>query len=238
MRIAVAQFAVVPGDVGANTAVMSRLVREAGEAGARLVVFGELAATDYRLDLIARDPALTLAKDDARLEPIRRACRETGTAAAVSAPVRTAQGRPAISVLVIGPDGELLGRYDKQHLYGRELDVFEPGTTDGRFTLDGVRFALAVCYDNRFPELAARAAADGCRVYVASSALDTDNDSFEKVYPVRARDNGLHVVLGNLISDGDAGPCRGGSGVWGPDGALRADAGPEGGFVLAEVAVG
>jgi D-alanyl-D-alanine dipeptidase len=140
--------------------------------------------------------------------------------------VRTRSGRPAITSLVIGPDGALLTRYDKVHLHGVENDVFEAGDKDGRFTLDGVGFALAVCYDNRFPELAARAAADGCRVYVASSALDARNDSFETVYPVRARDNGLYVVLANAVGDSEAGSCRGDSGVWGPDGTLLATAGP------------
>jgi hypothetical protein len=99
-----------------------------------------------------------------------------------------------------------------------------------------VRFALATCYDNRFPDIAGSAAADGCALYLASSALDEDNDSFEKVYPVRARDFGLYVVLANLVGPSEAGPCTGRSGVWGPQGERIADAGSDReGFALAEV---
>jgi predicted amidohydrolase len=79
----------------------------------------------------------------------------------------------------------------------------------------------------RFPDVAERAASDGCRVYLASSALDADNDSFEQVYPVRAREFGLYVVLANLVGPSEAGPCAGRSGVWGPDGERIADAGPD-----------
>ncbi|MFI1888418.1 carbon-nitrogen hydrolase family protein [Streptomyces jumonjinensis] len=225
ISIAAAQFSSVPGDVEANVHTMRNLVRTASEEGARLVLFAEMAVTGYGMELVAERPGLWLTEDDSRLGPLREACRETGTAAVVNAAVRTAGGRPGISSLVIGPDGALLTRYDKRHLHGVELDVFAPGEHDGRFTLDGVRFALTVCYDNRFPELAERARADGCRVYLASSVLEDGNDSFEAVYPVRARENGLFVAVANQVGASDIGMCLGDSTIWGPDGAPLATAG-------------
>ncbi|MFF8844015.1 carbon-nitrogen hydrolase family protein [Streptomyces sp. NPDC015127] len=238
MKIAAAQFPAVPGDVAANIGSMADLIREAAGRGARFVAFCELAAQGYALAPIAADPGLWLAEDDPRLAPVREACRTTGTAALVGCAARTGGDRPAITALVIGPDGELLARYDKTHLYGEELEVFAAGTGEGRFVLDGVRFSVAICYDNRFPEVAASAKADDCRVYVASSVLEADNDSFEKVYPVRARDNGLYVLLANQVGTCEVGECRGGSAVWGPDGTLLADAGRGGpGLAVVELPV-
>ncbi|WP_411069566.1 carbon-nitrogen hydrolase family protein [Streptomyces sp. cmx-4-25] len=236
MIVAATQFAPVAGDVDANARTVAGLVREAGEAGARVVVFAELCLSGYEPALIRDSPGLVLAEDDPRLAPVREACRAVSAAAVVNGPVRTADGRPGITTLVIGPDGGLLARYDKRHLYGVEREVFAPGAEDGRFVLDGVRFATATCYDNRFPELAGRAAADGCAVYLASSVLTAGNDSFTEVYPVRARDFGLYVVLGNVLGANEDGVGQGRAGVWGPDGERLADAGPDRpGFVLAEV---
>ncbi|MFF3320423.1 carbon-nitrogen hydrolase family protein [Streptomyces sp. NPDC003035] len=236
MIVAATQFAPVAGDVEANVRTIAGLIGAAGADGARLVVFAELCLTGYEPSLIRDTPALVLSEDDGRLEPIREACRAAGAAAVVNGPVHAADGGTGITTLVIGPDGSLLTRYDKQHLYGVEAEVFAPGTADGRFALDGVRFATATCYDNRFPELAERAAADGCAVYLASSVLTADNDSFQKVYPVRARDFGLYVVLGNALGPNEDGVGCGAAGVWGPDGERIADAGPEKpGHVLAEV---
>ncbi|MFG2641679.1 carbon-nitrogen hydrolase family protein [Streptomyces sp. NPDC048370] len=236
MIVAAAQFAPVAGDVEANVRTAADLIRAAGAEGARVVVLPELALTGYEPALIRDNPAVCLTEDDARLDPVREACRATGAAAVVNGPVLTGDGRPAITSLVIGPDGGLLARYDKIHLHGVENEVFAPGTADGRFTLDDTRFALATCYDNRFPELAERAVADDCTVYLASSVLDVANDSFEKVYPVRARDFGLYVVLANVFGESEAGTCPGLSGAWGPDGERIADAGPDReGFALAEV---
>ncbi|MGW2559847.1 carbon-nitrogen hydrolase family protein [Streptomyces sp. NPDC001514] len=228
MIVAAAQFVPVPGDIPANVRSMEGLLHAAAARGARLVVFAELATTGYELGLLAADPGLWTAPDDPRLAGLREACRATSTAAVVNCAARTDGGRPAIASLVLGPDGELLTRYDKQFLHGAENDTFAPGSADGRFTLDGIRFALAVCYDNRFPEVAERAGADGCQAYVASSALAVGNDSFETVYPARARDNGLCVLLGNLVGPStEAGECAGGSAVWGPDGTLLATAGTD-----------
>ncbi|MFD3995507.1 carbon-nitrogen hydrolase family protein [Streptomyces sp. NPDC058548] len=236
MIVAATQFAPVAGDIDANVRTVAGLVRAAGAEGARVVVFAELCLSGYEPTLIRDTPGLVLTEDDPRLAPVREACRAVSAAAVVNGPVRTADGRPAVTTLVIGPEGELLARYDKQHLYGIEREVFAPGTADGRFALDGVRFATATCYDNRFPELAERAAADACAVYLASSVLAADNDSFETVYPVRARDFGLYVVLGNVLGANEDGVGGGAAGVWGPDGERIADAGPDKpGFVLAEV---
>ncbi|MEU1230807.1 carbon-nitrogen hydrolase family protein [Streptomyces sp. NPDC005828] len=236
MIVAATQFTPAAGDIDANVRTIAGLVRAAGAEGARVVVFAELCLTGYEPSLIRDTPGLVLTEDDPRLEPVREACRAAGAAAVVNGPVRNGGSGSGITTLVIGPDGSLLTRYDKQHLYGVEAEVFEPGPADGRFTLDGVRFALATCYDNRFPELAERAASDDCSVYLASSVLSADNDSFEHVYPVRARDFGLYVVLGNVLGPNEDGVGCGLAGAWGPDGERIADAGPEEpGFVLAEV---
>ncbi|MFC8274098.1 carbon-nitrogen hydrolase family protein [Streptomyces sp. NPDC057271] len=237
MIVAAAQFAPVAGNIEANVRTTADLVRRAGGEGARVVVLPELALTGYEPTLIRRNPALHLAEDDGRLDPVRDACRAAGTAAVVNGPVRTAGGLPpGITSLVLGPDGGLLTRYDKTRLHGFENEVFTAGSADGRFTLDGTRFALATCYDNRFPEFAERAAGDGCTVCLASSVLTAGNDSFETVYPARARDFGLYVAMANVLGESEEGTCEGHSGVWGPDGERIADAGADReGYALAEV---
>ncbi|MGW8974206.1 nitrilase-related carbon-nitrogen hydrolase [Streptomyces platensis] len=219
MIIAAAQFLPVPGDIEANAARMAGLLTEAAGRGAGLVVFPELALTHYDLALIAADPVgMPVTADDARLAPVREACRATGTAAVVNAAGRATGGgsRPAISSFVIGPDGALVTRYDKVHLFGDENTVFAPGTAPGRCTLGGIRFALATCFDNSHPEVAARAAADGCRVSLASSF----HGSAERVagYAQQARDHGLHVLLANGMGTGGSASGCGLSGAWLPSG--------------------
>ncbi|MEV4442748.1 carbon-nitrogen hydrolase family protein [Streptomyces sp. NPDC049577] len=239
MIIAAAQFTSRPCDVDANVARMAGFVTEAGERGASLVVFPELAVTGYELPAVQADPErLTLAPDDARLTPIREACRTSAVAAVVNCPGRAPAG-PTISSYVYGPDGALLTRYDKQHVTATEqAHGFAPGTQDGRFTLDGLTLALAICYDAHFPALATRAAADGCHAYLASSLYGRTGGAEERmtVFPSLAKDNALPVLLANHV--GPAGPydACGLSAIWGPDGGLVAEGPADAeGLVLAKV---
>ncbi|MBO0656845.1 carbon-nitrogen hydrolase family protein [Streptomyces triculaminicus] len=234
MIIATAQFPTRPLGIAANVEAMASLVAEAGGRGAALVVFAELAVTGYELEAIAADPGrLTMAPDDARLAPLREACRAAGVAAVVNCAGLLPDG-PAISSFVYGPDGAPLTRYDKVHPTPDELAAgFAAGTADGRFALNGVSFGLAICYDAHFPDVAARAAADGCRVLLASSLYGRGPGQAERreIFPALAKDHGLHVLLANHV-----GPCGpydtcGGSGVWGPDGSAVAE-GPEEGAAL------
>ncbi|MFE0189577.1 nitrilase-related carbon-nitrogen hydrolase [Streptomyces sp. NPDC058989] len=231
MILAAAQFTPVPRDIDGNAARMAALITEAAGRNADLVVFAELALSRYDLEAIAADPEkMTVDPDDPRLAPVREACRATGTAAVVNAPGRASQDghRPFVSTFVYGPDGALLTRYDKRHLSGAENDLFTPGTEEGRFTLGGIRFALATCYDNDFPEVPEQAAADACRVYLASSFHD--DPEWMARYAAMARKHGLHILLANGTGTGTGvdrpdRPACGRSGAWLPTGEQVATAG-------------
>lgn len=222
MRIAAAQLTCVPGDIPANADRIAALATRARAQGAELVVFPELVLTGYELDALARDPGLWVTADDPRLDPVRA----SGTATVINCAVATGGPRPAIGTLVYGPGGELLTSYWKQRLYQHERDAFTAGDRDGRFEFGGLRFALATCYDNHFPELMARGAADGCQVHLASSLYGTGDGVRERatVYPGLAEDLDLYVVLANHV--GAAGPWTGcgGAALWGPGGVLLAEA--------------
>ncbi|MFC6062073.1 nitrilase-related carbon-nitrogen hydrolase [Streptomyces ochraceiscleroticus] len=235
MIVAAAQFVPVPLAAEANAARMAGLVREAGDRGAGLVVFAELALTGYELDAIAAAPGrYAYVADDPVLAPVAAACRATGTAAVVNCPAPAAGGGLSLTSYVYGPDGALLTRYDKRHLFGPEKAVFTPGRTDGRCTLGGLRIALATCYDTAHPEVWERASADGCGIFLAS-AFHSDPDRVASGYAKGAREYGLHVVLANGLGPGSAGTACGLSGAWSPEAGRIAGAGDTAGLALADL---
>ncbi|WP_063738552.1 carbon-nitrogen hydrolase family protein [Streptomyces rimosus] len=240
MIVATAQFPSAAWDIEANAARTAGLIAEAAGRGAELVVFAELGLTGYELEAIAAGPErCVLSPDDPRLAPVRDACRAAGVAAAVngpgSGPSGTADGM-AIATFVYGPDGALLTRYDKHHLYGQENELFTPGpTAGGRFTYRGLKFALATCYDNAFPEVPERAAADGCQVYLASSFHDSVERTDE--YAALARNHGFDVLLANGTGPRSGGVGCGHSGIWAANGSGLARVTGEDGLALAEAGV-
>ncbi|WNF28873.1 carbon-nitrogen hydrolase family protein [Streptomyces sp. C11-1] len=224
MKIAAAQLTCVPADIPANVRRLAALAGQAREQGAELLVLPELALTGYELGALSEDPGLLVDANDQRLD----ALRSSGIAIVVNAAVANGVpgARPAIGTFVYGPDGELITRYLKQHLYEQERSLFAPGDRDGRFELGGVRFALAICYDSHFADLSARAAADGCQVYLASALYGTGDGVEQRatVYPRMAEDTGLFVALANHV--GPSGPWTGcgRAAIWAPGGELLAEA--------------
>ncbi|WP_217557922.1 carbon-nitrogen hydrolase family protein [Streptomyces sp. GbtcB6] len=229
VRIAAAQACPVPGDVVRNVATVAASIREAAANGAQLVVFPEKFLCGYEPDLVAADPAgLAVSADDPRLDPIAEACRDSGTAAVVGA-VSADGGGLAISVFVFSRAGSVAGRYDKQFLFGSETGLYRPGTRDCTLDLDGWRLGLGICYDSGFPEHAATVAADGCHAYLLSALFSVGNGYQESRtwLPDRARDNGLYVLMANHVGHTGGWHACGSSAVWGPDGTVLAEAGPE-----------
>lgn len=156
LRVAVAQPAVVHGDLAATAAAHADAV---ARAGARLVVFPELSLTGYVLDA----PAVAL--DDAAWAPLVSACAERGTTALVGAPVEES-GRRSIAVVAVDGSGVRVA-YRKVHLHGEERDRFTPGPGAVVVEVDGWRVGTAVCRDTGIAEHTAATAALGVDLYAA-----------------------------------------------------------------------
>ncbi|WAL76015.1 carbon-nitrogen hydrolase family protein [Kitasatospora sp. YST-16] len=222
VRVAAAQFECVVGDVVANVRQIAELAQEARAAGSAVMVCPELALTGYEPGLIGRDRTLWTEAEDARLDPLRG----TGITVVVNGAAAGPGGRPQITSTVYAPDGSVATVYAKEHLYENEREVFEPGSGGGRFWAGGVGYSLATCFDNHFPEVSGRNAAQGCRVHLASSLYGTGGGREERrtVHPAIAKATGMYVVLANHV--GPAGPWTGcgGSAVWAPDGTVVAEA--------------
>jgi predicted amidohydrolase len=106
---------------------------------------------------------------------------------------------------VFGPDGDLLARYRKIHLYDVVLDgvatyeesaTIAPGDELVTVDVDGVTVGLTICYDLRFPELFRILALRGAEVILlpANFAMATGKDHWEVLIRARAIENGVFVV--------------------------------------------
>ncbi|WP_144122564.1 carbon-nitrogen hydrolase family protein [Catellatospora sichuanensis] len=232
ISVAAGQAGVAQLEVATNVGTAARLVRRAADAGAALLVLPELFLTGYHLARISGQPQQhTLRPDDPRLDELAAVCAQTRTSAVVGAPATDPErGTLHISAFVIGPDGRLRGRYDKQHLDAAELTAgFAPGATGCTLTLGGWRLGLGICWDSSFPEHARAAALDGCQAYLVLALFDRGAGVRKRALlcPARAWDNAGYVVAANHC--GSTGPYEGcgGSGGWAPDGTLLADAGQD-----------
>lgn len=219
LTLSAIQYTALDGGIAANVPEHIRLVEDAADHGARLVVFPELSLTGYDLAGVA-DPSRWVTAEDPRLDGLREICRRTGITAVVGAPFREADGTPRLASLVLQPGGELEAGF-KVWLHGPEQQSFLPGDHPVVLDLDGWRIALAICLDTARPVHAGEAAEAGADIYAVSALYASGEDHRLALHlGARAMDHRMFSVLANLGGTTKFGPSAGGSGFWGPDGLM------------------
>jgi predicted amidohydrolase len=65
----------------------------------------------------------------------------------------TPPNKPHNCLYLINPQGQIADRYDKRFCTESDLNYYTPGNRFVTFELNGVKCALLICFDLRFPEL-------------------------------------------------------------------------------------
>jgi nitrilase len=185
-------------EVAENLVAARRLVAEAKEAGAGLVVLPENFAFMGRSDAERQGVAEA---DEAG--PIQAALAEMAAendlwVVGGTVPLRSSDpARVRSACLVYDARGRRIARYDKVHLFDvdvsdaqgryRESAGTEPGSEAVVVDTPLGRLGLAVCYDVRFPELFRRLVAQGAEVFALPAAFTVPTGRAHWEVLIRAR---------------------------------------------------
>jgi nitrilase len=114
-----------------------------------------------------------------------------------------------ISMLVIGPQGDLIGHYDKLHVaqfgVSMEKEFFQRGSRLVVFDIGGFRVAPIICYDFRFPELCRALCRDhGVHLILHCAAFGRDEAfySWHHFAVTRAMENQCYFASLNRAGEG------------------------------------
>jgi N-carbamoylputrescine amidase len=212
VTLAATQFACT-WEIEENLATAERLVREAAERGAQIVLLQELFETPYFC--ITQDTRhFALARPLQGHPTVARFSRlaaELGVVIPVSFFERGGQAF-FNSVAVVDADGSVLGVYRKSHIPDsggyQEKYYFTPGDTGFRVweTRFG-RIGVGICWDQWFPEAARAMALQGAEVLLYPTAIGSDppepgddsRDSWQLAQRGHAVSNAMPVVAANRI---------------------------------------
>jgi nitrilase len=219
-RLRVAAVQMTSGaDVAANLEVAQRLTAAAVADGASLVLLPENFGL---IGLHARDKLAAQERDgDGPQQAFlsRAARRHSIHLIGGSVPIASGDAaRARQSLLVYGPDGARVTRYDKVHLFRfthgdedyDEAKTIAAGAEPRWFMLPYGRVGLSICYDLRFPELF-RAQGDMVLVVVpAAFTARTGRAHWETLLRARAIENQCYV-----LAAAQTGTHPGGRRTWG-----------------------
>ena len=234
-----------------NAADMARLVREAAAAGAIYVQTPEMTGALQR-DRQAMRAVLRGEGDDLILREGRSLAAALGIYMHIgSTAIARDDGKIANRGFLIGPDGDIICRYDKIHMFDVDLDngeswresaAYQPGSEARIASLPFGELGFTICYDVRFPELFRRQAVNGAQVISVPAAFtrQTGEAHWEVLLRARAIENGVFIVAAAQAGRHEDGrETFGHSMIVDPWGRVLAEAGPTGeAVVLAEIDVG
>ncbi|KMW57791.1 Carbon-nitrogen hydrolase [Candidatus Rhodobacter oscarellae] len=226
------------------------LAEAAVQAGAEILFLPE-----YCGGLASDGPALAppVAPDGAHpmVEAFRAFARERGVWVMLGSVAVEGQGGKIINRgFMIDEKGQVVGRYDKIHMFDIQLSEAEVYRESARVVAGGAavihdtpwgRIGHTICYDLRFPDLYRQLAQAGAEVICAPAAFTrkTGEAHWHVLNRARAIENGCYMVSPCAI-----GPVPGGgesyghSLVVGPWGELVADGGTLPGIVSARLDLG
>ena len=232
-KVALAQMTPILGDVRANVGRAAALAAEASRAGARLIVFPELALTGYYLKDLVSEVARPV--DAPELEPL---ARQSARIAIVAGFVEAGADSALYNAAALWVGGRPVWVHRK--LYLPTYGVFDEGRYVARgrrleaFDSPFGRSGLLICEDIWHPSTVYVLAQDGAQLLVVVSASPTREAGGEAasrvgsiwydLLRVHAVMHGVHVVFVNRVGFEDGVNFWGGSRIVGPDGSPRAEA--------------
>lgn len=220
VKVAALQFS-CSKDVQENINKAEKMVKEAADNGANIILLPELFERQYfcqekRYDYY--NYALPLEKNPA-VNRFKEVAKELGVVIPVSFYERDID-RLFNTVAMIDADGSVLGIYRKTHIpddhFYQEKFYFTPG--DSGFKVFDTRFGcigVGICWDQWFPETVRCMAVQGAEMLLYPTAigsepiLDVDSSShWRRVMQGHAAANLMPVVAANRIGVETVEPCK------------------------------
>lgn len=203
----------VGDDIRANVTKTIKYIEKAAKSGASIVALQELFQTPYFPQWEGKN------KDDYAEELngyTVKTMKETAQRlnVAIVVPLYEKKGNKYFNTaIVIDKKGKILGQYHKIHIPHDpgfyEKEYFEHGELGYKvFTLDGVKFAVLICYDQWFPEAARMARLAGAQVIFYPTAIGNIvnytaegdwHDAWETIQRGHAIANSVYVAAINRV---------------------------------------
>jgi predicted amidohydrolase len=143
------------------------------------------------------------------------------------------------SSFLLNPKGEILGSYQKIHLFtyqSEEAKILTPGASITVIPTEFGNFGLATCYDLRFPELFRKMLDEGAEFFLICSAWPSPRlEHWLLLNRTRALENLSYLISSNCVGTNRGTLFVGHSLIVDPMGQIIAGSGDEEGVVWGEM---
>lgn len=205
MKIAIAQFNAIVGDISGNADKIIQHANEAKAKGASLIVTPELALCGYPPeDLLFRQDFI-----DANHKILTRIATSTSDITIVIGHIHQ-EGKKLFNAASVLRGGKIVSTYHKKILPNYsvfdEERYFESGNQPLVFELEGINYGVIVCADGWEPEPAAQAKQAGAEFLISLNASPYRMEKLStrhEIFIARVKETGLPMIYTNLVGGQD-----------------------------------
>jgi predicted amidohydrolase len=229
MKTSLVQMDCDLGNVEANMKKVLFYSSQARTEGSDLVVFPEMIDTGYNMDVIRQKASSwDKANKNNPFNLIKKAGKDNKLHIICNISEKE-EDEIYNTTLVVNPEGEVIGKYRKNHLADypplNEGSCFTPGKEFAIIEINKIKLGLLTCYDLRFPEISRALVLKGVDALVLCSAWPFPRlIHWNTLVRARAIENQVFFVAVNRVgNDGTATFC-GSSRVVDPYGVILSSA--------------
>ncbi|MEM3004444.1 MAG: carbon-nitrogen hydrolase family protein [Candidatus Bathyarchaeia archaeon] len=190
-QLKVAAVQIGPGQSGEDQLedAVKGLVERAAAAGADFLCFPEHWPREETENSVPKI-----------IELMRELARRYGVTIIPGGFFEELQNGTYVTAPVVDPQGRILGRQKKIHLFGFEKSKAKPGFDIEVFSVQHVNFGVMICYDAAFPEVARVLALKGAEIVFVPSRISAAGIQPWHLYlSARCLENRLPMVAPNVV---------------------------------------
>ena len=239
-------------NLGENYEQIENYLYESVSSGARLVLTPEVSNFISNNEELRRR-VLSVESEDPTLRLVKKVALENSVWILIGSLAlkinETIRNLYINRSLLVGPNGKVVARYDKIHMFDISLNdkirfeeskYFRPGNQAILVKTNFARLGMTICYDLRFPNIFNTLANAGAKLISVPSAftVPTGKDHWEPLLRARAIENNVYILA--PAQCGQNGKNRftwGHSLVIDPDGRVVNDSGKEPGVAVVELKI-
>ena len=186
--------------------IIKDLVNKALDAESELITLPECATSLQKNSILTKELAKT-ENENFSLQTLREIAKINSIFVLIGSLPIKASGKLVNRSFLIGPEGNILYKYDKIHLYDVNLpngDIFRESDTYlhgnkaviAKIKKNKIKIGLTICYDLRFPNLYQDLAVNGAEIIVVPSAFSnlTGPVHWHTLLKARAIETGTFII--------------------------------------------
>lgn len=182
-------------DINSNLNFAKTIIKKAVKHCCDLIVFPEMFLTGYIAT--EKTKAIAITENDKAIKELKSVCKTNNIACVFGFP-RKEKSKIFNSACFIDKNGEVIGVYDKTHLFGDEKLYFVKGNELKVLDTSFGKVGLLICYDIEIPEATRSLAMKGAEIIICISANMKPYDNLHKMFIVsRAIENSIPIIYCN-----------------------------------------